>query len=94
MLFFALENLFLVTIMIFMLPHDGFSLPQWSSGQDSLPLLLWSEFISQVRDHAHPSVGCHTVAALCCCVAESYATGISNTSRVTPGTQVSVELSD
>ena len=26
------------------------------------------------------SVGCHTVAAACCCDTESYATGISNTS--------------
>ena len=31
-----------------------------------------------IREQHHPSVGCHTVAALCCCDAESYATGISN----------------
>ena len=34
------------------------------------------------------------VAAACCCDAESYATGVSNTSRVTHGGQVSVELPD
>ena len=42
-----------------------------------------------VRDPQHPSVGCHTVAAACCCDAESYAPSISNTSRVTHGGQVS-----
>ena len=39
-----------------------------------------------------PSVGCHTVAAVCGCDAESHATGISNTRRVTHGGQVSAEL--
>ena len=37
------------------------------------------------RESHHPSAGCHTVVALCCCDAESYATSISNTSRVTHG---------
>ena len=41
-----------------------------------------------------PPVGCHTVVAACCCDAESYATRVSKTSRVTPGGQVSVELPD
>ena len=36
-----------------------------------------------VREPHHSSVGCRTVAAACCCDAESYATRISNTSRVT-----------
>ena len=45
-----------------------------------------------VREPYHLSVNCHTVAAACCCDAESYATGISNTSRVTHGGQASVEL--
>ena len=40
------------------------------------------------------SVCCHTLAAGCYCDAESYATEISNTSRVTHGGQVSVELLD
>ena len=35
-----------------------------------------------------PSVGCHTVAAVCCCDAESNATHISNTSRVPHGGQI------
>ena len=47
-----------------------------------------------VREPHHSSVTCHTVAAACCCAAESCATGISNTSRVTQGGQVSLELSD
>ena len=42
-----------------------------------------------VREPHHPSVGvCHTVAAVCCYDAESYATGLSNTSRVTLGGQI------
>ena len=41
-----------------------------------------------------PSVGCHTVVAACCCDVESYATGISNTSRVIDGGQASAELPD
>ena len=41
-----------------------------------------------------PSDDCHTVQAACCCVAGSYATGTSNTSRVTHGGQVSMELPD
>ena len=47
-----------------------------------------------VRQPHHLSVGCHTVVAVCCCDAESYATGTSNTSRVTHGGQVSAELAD
>ena len=31
-----------------------------------------------IREAHHLSVGCYTVAAACCCDAESYATGISN----------------
>ena len=38
-------------------------------------------------------MGCHTVAAAYRCDAESYATGISNTSRVTYGEQASAESS-
>ena len=40
------------------------------------------------------SLGCHTVAVVCFRDAESYATSISNTSRVTYGGQVSAELPD
>ena len=40
----------------------------------------------------HPTVGCHSVVAAYCCDAESCATGISNSSRVTRGGQVSAEL--
>ena len=40
------------------------------------------------------SVSCYAVAAAHCCDAESYATGISNTSRITHRGQVSVELPD
>ena len=47
-----------------------------------------------IREAHHPSVSCHTVAAVCRCDAESDATGISNTSRVTHDRQVSVELPD
>ena len=47
-----------------------------------------------VREPHHPSVGCHTVVAACCCGAESYVTGISNTGRVTNGGLVSAELPD
>ena len=46
------------------------------------------------RGATHLSVGCHTVVAACCCDAESNASGISNTTRVTHGEQVSVELPD
>ena len=41
-----------------------------------------------------PSVSSHIVVAACCCDAESYATGISNTSSVPHGGQVSAELPD
>ena len=47
-----------------------------------------------VREPHHPSVGRHTVAAVCCYDAESYAADISNTSRATRGGQVSAELPD
>ena len=60
---------------------------KWYSHQRGLGLFL-------VREQLCPSVGCHPVAAACCCDAESYAMGISNSSRVTHGTQVSVELPD
>ena len=69
------------------------SQPWWSSGQNStLISMTWVHF--PVRGPHHLSVGCHTVVVVCCCDAESYATGISNTSRVTHGGQVSAELSD
>ena len=35
--------------------------------------------LQQPRVHGFRSLGCHTVAVACCCDAESYATGISNT---------------
>ena len=41
-----------------------------------------------------PLVSCHTVVAVSYCDAESYATVISNTSRVTHGGRVSAELPD
>ena len=41
-----------------------------------------------------PSTDCHTVAVVCCSDAESYATKISNISRVTHSGQVSVKLPD
>ena len=47
-----------------------------------------------VRGPHCPSVGCHTMSAMCCCDAESSATGISNASRVTRGGQVSAEHPD
>ena len=47
-----------------------------------------------VREPHHPSVCCDTVVPTCCYDAESYALSISNTSRVTHGRQVSVELPD
>ena len=69
------------------------SQPWWSSGKTPCTTAAWVCFL--VREPHHPSVGCHTVvAACCCCDAESYATGISNTSRVTHGGQVSVKLPD
>ena len=52
----------------------------------------WIPF--QVREPHHLSVGCHTVVAVCCCVAECFATGISNASRVIHGGQVSAEYPD
>ena len=45
-----------------------------------------------LREPYHPSVSCHAVAAACCCDAESSATRISNSSRVTYGGRVSAEL--
>ena len=47
-----------------------------------------------VRETHHPSVGSHRVAAVCCYDPESYSMGISNTSRVIYGGQVSVEFPD
>ena len=47
-----------------------------------------------VREPHDPSVCCHTGEAVCCCEAENYATGISNTSRVPHGGRVSAELPD
>ena len=44
-----------------------------------------------VREPHHPSVGCHTVAAGCCCYPESYVLQIP---AVTHGGQVSAELPD
>ena len=35
-----------------------------------------------------PVFDCHAMAAACCCDAESWATGITNSSRVTRGGQV------
>ena len=52
----------------------------------------WVRF--PVREPHHSSVGCHPVVAACCCDAESCATSISNTRRVTHGGQVSVDLPD
>src|SRR3712207_7063969 len=40
--------------------------------------VAWVHF--PVREPHHPSVSCHTVAAVCCCDAESYATGIDRKS--------------
>ena len=48
----------------------------------------------QVREPHHPSVRCLIVAAARCCDAESDATSVSNSSRVTRGGKVSVELPD
>ena len=45
-----------------------------------------------IKEPYHLSVGCDTVAAVCCCDAESYATSISDTSSVTHDGQVSAEL--
>ena len=47
-----------------------------------------------VSEPHHPSVGCHTVTTACCYDAERYAIGISSTSRVIHGGQVSAELPD
>ena len=47
-----------------------------------------------VKEPHYLSVGCYTVAAVRCCDTESYATGISNTSRLTHGRQVSARLLD
>ena len=47
-----------------------------------------------VREPHSPSVSCHTMVVACCYDADSYATRISNTSRVTHGGQVSMELPD
>ena len=52
----------------------------------------WVRFL--VREPHSPSVCCHTMVAVCCRDAESYATGVSNRSRVSHGGQVSVELPD
>ena len=54
----------------------------------------WLTFVSQSGNHTIQSVSCHSVAAACCCDAESYATSISDTDRVTYGQQFSVELPD
>ena len=62
----------------------------WSS--DKIWCSRWVHFL--VREPHHSPVTCHTVAAVCCCDAESYAPGISNTSGVTRGRQVSAELPD
>ena len=51
----------------------------------------WGSFPGQGT--TSPPVGGHTVMADCCYDAESYA-GISNTSRITHGGQVSVDLPD
>ena len=56
------------------------------------PLIPTTQVCFPVRE-PHP-VGCHTVMATYCCDAESSATGISNTNRVTHGGQVSSELPD
>ena len=40
------------------------------------------------------TLGCHTLVVACFCDAQSYATGISNTSRVTHGGQGLAELPD
>ena len=66
----------------------------WSSGYDPAlsphgPYSFPGQGIT-----SHSSAGCHTVAAVCGCDAESHATGISNTSRVTHGGRVSSELPD
>lgn len=55
-----------------------------SAAQKQLPIepgALWMPAVLDrvcfpVRGQHHPSVGCHTVVAVCCCEAESYATGI------------------
>ena len=58
----------------------------------ALTTMVWVRVL--VREPQHPSAICHTVAAVCCCEAESSANGISDTSRVTHGGQVSGELPD
>lgn len=50
------------------------------------PVHLW------IREPHHPPVGCHTVTGVGCWHADSSATGISDTSRVAHGGQVSAEL--
>ena len=58
----------------------------------TLPL-LWPGLACASGNHTTClPVGCHPVAAACCCDAESSATGISNTSRGTHGGQFSAEL--
>ena len=51
-----------------------------------------SRIVSQGTGKHHLYVGCHTVVAVCCCDAESYATSISNTARVTHGGYISAKL--
>ena len=58
----------------------------------ALMAAAWVRFL--VREPYHPSVTCRTMVTACCCDAESYATRISNTSRVPHGGQVSVKLPD
>ena len=57
-----------------------------------LTAVAWVRF--PVRETQHTSVGCHAAAVVCGYDAESYATGISNTSRVTRGGQDLVEHPD
>ena len=42
---------------------------------------IWARVHFPVKETHHPSDSCHTMAATCCCDAESYATDISDASR-------------
>ena len=69
-----------------------------SSGGLVVKILHFHHYAAQVhfliREPHHLSVGCRTVVAVCFGDAESYATGVSNTNRVTHVGQVSAELPD
>ena len=63
-----------ISIVVLLFLSSTPSRPWWFSGWNSVLSPPTAQIVSLVRKPHHPSLGCHTVAVVCCCDADSYAT--------------------